>query len=67
MALQQGLVAGSPPCGVQQDQIKRGGVRRAVIGRVRDQLEMSEFAVAHLVQDLARLGIAIIVLRLGLK
>ena len=67
MLLQQRRVAGGAPGGMQRDQIKRRGVRGAVIRRVRDQLEMREFAVAQLVQDLARLGVAIIVALLRLQ
>ena len=61
MTLQKGPVPGRPPGGVQSDQAERRGVRGAVIGRVRDQLEMGQFAVAYFMQDFARLGIAVVV------
>ena len=62
MPLQQRAVAGRPPGGVQGNQIERRRVGGAVIRRVRDQLEMRELAVAHLVQYLAGLGVAVVVL-----
>ena len=66
MLLQQRAIAGGAPRGMQRDQIQRRGVRGAVIRRVRDQLEMRQFAVAQLVHDLARLGVAIVVALLRL-
>ena len=67
MLLQQRAVAGRAPGGVQRDQIERRGIGGAVIRRVRDQLEMRQFAIAHFVQDLARLGVAIVVALLRLQ
>ena len=67
MPPQQLHVAGRPPSGVQGDQIKRRGICCAVVWRVRDQLEVSEFAIANFVQDFAGLRIAIVVLNLGLE
>ena len=54
-------VAGGTPGGMQRDQVKRRGVGRAVIRRMRDQLEMRQLAIAQLMQDLARFSIAIVV------
>ena len=67
MPLQEVSIAGRPPGGVQRDQIERRSVRSAVIRRVRDQLEMRQFAVADLMQDLARLGVAVVVRFFGLQ
>src|SRR5262249_13247205 len=67
MPLQQRFVAGCPPGGMERDQVERRGVSRAVVRRVRDQSEVSEFAVPDLVQDLARLCVAIVVLFLRLE
>ena len=67
MPLQQRPVAGRPPGGVESDQIERRRIGRAVVGRVRDQLEMGELAVAHLVQDLPGLSVTVVVPILGLK
>ena len=53
MPLEEVSIAGGPPGGVQGNQIERRRVRSAVIRRVRDQLEMRQFAVADLMQDLA--------------
>jgi hypothetical protein len=52
---------------MQRNQIKRRSVGGAVIGRVRDQLEMGKFAISHFVQYLAGLGIAVVVLLLCLQ
>src|SRR6516162_8363061 len=52
MTFQQRLVAGRPPRGVKGDQIERRCIGRAVVRSVRNQLEMGEFPVAYLVQDL---------------
>ena len=46
---------------MQQDQIKGCRIGRAEIGRVRNELEMCEFAEAHLVQDLPGLLVTVIV------
>src|SRR5437764_2815364 len=46
---------------MQRDQIERRRDRRAVVGRVRDQLEMRKLAVAHLVHYLAGFGVAVVV------
>ena len=59
--------SGRAPSRVQRDQIERRGVRGAVIGRVRDQLEMRQLAVAHFMQDLTRFGISVVVLLLCLQ
>ncbi len=59
-------VAGRAPERVQRDQVERRRVRGAVIGGVRDQPERGQLAAAQLVHDLARLGITVIVARLGL-
>ena len=67
MPLQERPVAGRAPSRMQGNQIERRGVRGAVIGRVRDQLEMRQFAVAHFVQYLAGLGIAVVVVFLCLQ
>ena len=61
MPLDQRAVAGGPPRRMQRDQIQRRRIGGAVIRRVRDQLEMRQLAVAQLVQDLARLGVAVVV------
>ena len=53
--------AGGAPGGMQRDQPQRGRVGGAVVRRVRDQLEVREFAVAQLVHDLAGLGVAVVV------
>ena len=66
MPFQQRAIAGGAPRGVQRDQVQRRRIRRAVIRRVRDQLEMREFAVAQFVHDLARFGVAIVVALLRL-
>src|SRR5258706_14182875 len=65
MPLDQRSVARGAPGRMQRDEIQRGGIRSAVVGRVRDQFEMSELPVAHFVQDLAGFGIAEIVSLLG--
>ena len=67
MPFQQPFVAGRAPSCVQGYQIKWSRIRGAVIGRVRDQLEMCELAVAHFVGDLARFGIAVWIVLLGLQ
>src|SRR5262249_48111897 len=67
MPLQQPQVAGRTPGSVQCYQIKRGRIRGPVVWRVRDQLEMRKLAVAQLVEDLARFGIAIWIVLLGLQ
>src|SRR5882672_12647385 len=59
MPLQKAPVAGGPPGGMQSDQVERCRIRGAVVGRVWDQLEMRKFAVSHLMQNLAGLGIAV--------
>jgi hypothetical protein len=59
MLFQQLVVTGRAPGGVQGYQIKRCCIRRAVIGCVRDQLEMRKLAITQLVKDLSRLGIAV--------
>ena len=66
MPLDQRAVAGGPPRRVQRHQIERRRVGGAVVRRVRDQLEMRQLAVAQLVQDLARLGVAVVVALLRL-
>ena len=43
-------------------QIERCGIGCSVVGRVRDQLEIGELAVADLVQYLAGLCVTIVVL-----
>jgi hypothetical protein len=67
MLFQQLLVAGRAPAGVQGYQIKRCCIRRAVVGRVGDQLEMRKLAIAQLVKDLSRLGIAVWIVFLSLQ
>ena len=67
MPLDQCAVAGGPPGCMQRDQIKRRRVGGAIVGRVRDQLEMRQLAVTQLVQDLAGLGVAVVVALRGLK
>ena len=67
MLFQQLLVAGRAPAGVQGYQIKRCCIRRAVIGCVRDQLEMCKLAIAQLVKDLSWLGITVWIVFLGLQ
>ena len=52
---------------MQSNQIKRRGVRCAVIGRVGDQLEVGKLAVAQFVQDLAGFGITVGIFLLGLQ
>src|SRR5262245_35104737 len=59
MPLQKRLVGSRTPSRVQRDQIERCGVSRAVIWRVRDQLEMRELTVAQFVEDLSRFRIPI--------
>ncbi len=61
MPLQQAPVPGAPPGVVQHDQIERRRVGRAVIGGVRDQLEVGQLAGAQLVHDLAGLGVTVVV------
>ena len=63
----QCVVAGPFPGLVQQDQVERRGVGRAVVGRMRDTMEMGEFAKADLVRDLAWIRIRLIVARGGLE
>src|SRR6266404_3212572 len=67
MTLQEPLVADGAPGGMQGNHIERCRVRSAVIGRVRDQLEMGKLAIAYFVQYLAGLGIAVVVLVLRLQ
>jgi len=62
MPLQQRPVAGRSPGGMQRNQIERRGIRGTVIGCVRDQLEMRKLTIAHFMQYLAGLGIAVCVL-----
>ena len=61
MAVDEAAVAGGAPGGVQGHEVERGRVGGAVIGGVRDHLEMREFAVAEFVQDLAGFGVAVVV------
>ena len=61
MPIQQRLVARCPPGRMECDQIERRRIGRAVIWRVRDQFEMSEFSVPHFMQDFARLRVTIVV------
>ena len=63
---QQIEVPGRAPGGMEGDQVKRRCVRRAVIRRVRDQVQRRQLAPAKLVQDLARLGVPVVVPRGGL-
>ena len=67
MLFQQLLVAGRAPGGVQRYQIKRCCIRCAVIGCVRDQLEMRKLAAAQLVEDLSRFSLAVWIVFLGLQ
>ena len=46
---------------MQHDQIEDGGVGRPVIGRVRNELEVRQFAATQFVHDLAGFGVAIVV------
>src|SRR5947199_1649291 len=57
----QRIVAQPLPRLVQDDQVERRGVGGAVVRRVRDQTEVGELAGAHLVRDLAGLGVARVV------
>ncbi len=59
--VEQVALAGRAPGGVQGDQPQRRGVGGAVVRRVRDQLEVRQFAAAKLVHDLAGLGVAVVV------
>ena len=52
---------------MQGNQEERRRVCSAVIGRMGNQLEMCKFAISHLVQYLAGLGIAVVVLVLCLQ
>ena len=52
---------------MERDEIERRRVGGAVVRRVRDQFEVRQLAVAQFMQDLARLGIAIVVAHLRLK
>ncbi len=52
MLFQERPIAGCAPRGMKGDQVKRRRIGRAVVRCVRDQLEMSEFPVANLVQIL---------------
>jgi hypothetical protein len=61
MLLQQCAVAGGAPGGVQHYQIQRRGIGGAVVRRVWNQFEVCQLAVAHLVRDLAGLGVAVVV------
>ena len=61
MALKEIRIAGRYPGRVQHNQIQRGCVGRAVVGCVRDCLEVRELAQSQLVHDLPGLGIAVII------
>ena len=61
MLVEERIVAEPLPRLVQRDQIERRGVGGTVVRRVRDQAEVGELAAAHLVGDLAGLGIAEVV------
>lgn len=61
MALEQPGIAGAAPSGVKHDEIERRRVGGPIIRRMRNELEMCEFAHAQFVHDLARLGVAVIV------
>src|SRR6516165_8228183 len=67
MPLEQHFVAGCPPGGMQRDEVKRCRIGRAVIGCMRDQLEVCELSIADLVRDLAGLRIAVVILGLRLQ
>jgi hypothetical protein len=60
-------VAGPAFVLVEHDQEQRGGVGRAVVGRVRTLAEVDQFAVAQLVRDLARLRVPEVVDGVGLQ
>jgi hypothetical protein len=65
--LDQRRVAGGPPRRVERDEIERRRVGGAVVRRMRDQFEVRQLAATQFMQDLARLGIAIIVAHLRLE
>ena len=67
MPLEQRLVARCPPGGVQRDEVQGCRIGCAVIGCVRDQLEVCELSVADLVRDLAWLRVTVVVLGLRLQ
>ena len=58
VAVEERVVAEPPPRLVERDEVERRRVRGAVVGRVRDLVEVRELAEPELVQDLARLGVA---------
>ena len=61
MLLEQRSIAGAAPGRMQHDQVERRRVGGAVIGRVRNELEVGQLAGAQLVHDLAGLGVAVVV------
>src|SRR5690242_468054 len=66
MLLQQRAVPGGAPGGMQCYKIKRRGIRRAVIWRVRDQLKVRQLTIPQLVHDLAWFRVAVVVALLRL-
>ena len=67
MPFQQPFVASRAPSCVQGNQIERRRVRGAVIGGVRNELEVCQLAAPQFVEDLARFGIAVWIIILGLQ
>src|SRR5215469_2939800 len=64
---EQRVISQPLPGLVQRDQIKRSRVGGSVVGRVRNLFAGGEFADADLVQNLTRLGIAVVVNLRGLQ
>ena len=67
MAVDQFAVSAPLPGRVEQDQVKRRGVRRAIVWVLRNFVEMRQLAVTQFMRNFSRLRVLKIVDAIGLK